>query len=88
MKLVTDLGENEVIHCPTLEEAEAICRLMDGAGLRWITTNSYLDYNNWESDGKNTCYCPKQGQFSQLSYYEKKGYTIHKASEFLTEQTK
>lgn len=31
MKKVTDLKENEVIHCPTLKEALAICELIDKA---------------------------------------------------------
>ncbi len=85
MKLVTDLGENEVIHCPTLEEAEAICRLMDGVGLRWRHGASSLKENDWHTYEKNTCYRPKRGTFTELKFFKYIGYTIHKASEFLTE---
>jgi hypothetical protein len=37
MKKVTDLGEEECIHCKTEEEAKAICKLMHDAGLKWCT---------------------------------------------------
>jgi hypothetical protein len=85
MKLVTDLGENEVIHCPTIEEAEAICRLMDWAGLRWNGGDSYLQENDWRTHKKNTCYRPKRGTFTELKFFKENGYIIHKAPEFLTE---
>jgi hypothetical protein len=84
MKLVTDLGENEVIHCPTIEEAEAICRLMDGAGLRWRTDRSYQEHHNWKTYEEYTCYIPNNGTFCGVQYATKRAYTIHKASEFLT----
>lgn len=85
MKLVTDLKENEVIHCPTLEEAEAICRLMDGAGLRWRNGVPYSKITNWAVHKRATCYNPSKGTYSTHSFYVDEGYTIHKASEFLTE---
>ena len=39
---VTDLKENECIHCETEEQAIAICRLMHNANLMWYDVDSYL----------------------------------------------
>jgi hypothetical protein len=90
MKKIASLGEFHVIHCPTLEEAIAICNLMASEGLEWFSNDSYLDNNNWLPYGKNTCYCPnynasKRGTFCYLEFYKDKGHTIHQASEFLPE---
>lgn len=39
---VTDLKENECIHCETEEQANAICKLMYESGLKWLFGDSYL----------------------------------------------
>ena len=41
---VTDLKENECIHCETEEQAVAICKLMHEAGLKWRNGKTYLYY--------------------------------------------
>ena len=81
MKKVTDLGANEVIHCPTEREAIAICQLMHDAGLRWSSGKSYVVETDWEYEGKETCYCPSSGIC--LGKFYLKGHTIHPASDFL-----
>ena len=83
---VTDLKENEVIHCETEEQAKAICKLMHEAGLTWASGKSYLDVNNYDFC-KETCYRPKEGSYSDLKYYKRGGYTIYKAKQFLKQKT-
>jgi hypothetical protein len=81
---VQDLGENEVIHCPTWIEAEAICKLMHDAGLKWGTGTSYLEINRWEDYKENTCYRPYGCSYGSLKEeYQDPRYTIHPASAFL-----
>lgn len=60
---VTDLKENEVIHCKTEAEAIRICKLMHEAGKTWSSGDSYLDYNNWIKYQDRTCYHPALNKF-------------------------
>ena len=60
---VTDLKENECIHCETEEQAEAICKLMHEAGLEWKGGQSYLSKNYYGNYKSETCYFPIDGQY-------------------------
>ena len=84
---VTDLKENECIHCETEEQAKAICKLMHEAGLKWHFGYSYLSKNNYDVYNQNTCYNPKIGQYCDFNFYKKNNYTIYKAEQFLTQNT-
>ena len=83
---VTDLKENECIHCETEEQAIAICKLMHEAGLRWNNCDSYFLINNYCIYTSQTCYIPKKGTLSSLNYAKKSKYTIYKAEQFLKEE--
>ena len=80
---VTDLRENVCILCETLEQANAICKLMYEADLKWNNGKSYLDFNYCDIYGPKICYFPKDGQCSDLDYAIEKNYKIYKAEEFL-----
>ena len=84
---VTDLKENEVIHCETEEQANAICKLMHESGLKWNSGDSYLEINNFSDYKENTCYNVKKSIFTELGYSKKNGYTIYKAEQFLNTKT-
>ena len=84
---VTDLKENECIHCETEEQANAICKLMHEAGLEWKGGQSYLTKNYYGNCKSETCYFPKDGQYDELSYAKEENYTIYKAEQFLTKNT-
>ena len=88
MKKVTDLGEKEVIHCRTEEEANAICKLMHEAGLSWCTGDSYLDDNKWYGHNEMSCYNPNNGVCYNIYYYEKRDCKIYPASDFLEPEFK
>jgi hypothetical protein len=85
MKKVTDLTENEVIHCPTEREAEAICLLMHNAGLKWDSGMSFLEETHWSNFRENMCYKPTTRLNNSLKHFKEQKFTIHPASDFLPE---
>jgi hypothetical protein len=86
MKKVTDLKENEVVHCPTEREAEAICLLMHNAGFNWSSGKSFLEDTYWGKFKENTCYSPTTRLYNNLKDYKVNNFfTIHPASDFLPE---
>ena len=84
---VTDLKENECIHCETEEQAIAICKLMHEAGLTWRFGGSYLEKNEYSFYKSETCYFPADRQYDELSYAKQENYKIYKAEQFLNQNT-
>ena len=86
---VTDLKENECIHCETEEQAKAICKLMHEAGLTWNSGNSYLETKYYYNEGSKSgnCYFPAKGEFSDLTFAKEEKYKIYKAEQFLAKNT-
>lgn len=83
---VTDLKQNECIHCETEEQAKAICQLMHEAGLTWNNGDSYLSENNYFVYKSETCYLSTCGKYADLEYAKEKNYKIYKAEQFLTQK--
>ena len=86
---VTDLKENECIHCETEEQANAICKLMHEAGLTWNSGDSYLETKYYYNEGSKSgnCYFPAKGEFSDLTFAKEEKYKIYKAEQFLNQNT-
>lgn len=84
-KKVTDLWDNEFIHCETEEAAIRICKLMDDAWLKRSKWDSYLNKNNWYDYKQETCYEPNAWLFSNIEYCKRNNYTIHASTDFHTE---
>lgn len=80
---VTDLKENEVIHCETEEQANAICKLMHEAGLTWAYNESYLEETYFSTYKEQTCYNTKGGFYADLDFYKRNRFKIYKAEQFL-----
>lgn len=78
VRKVTDLTDKQVIHCPTKEQARAIYELLG--------RNNYdtLEYHSLES---NFCADPNS-TFCTIQYYEKHGYEIFPAKDFLPQNNK
>jgi len=78
MKKVTDLKENECIHCATKEEFKAILDL---------NPKNTCELSYWETWRGQTIYFPyhlsQTGTWDKLSYARRNNYTIHPASDFL-----
>ena len=87
---VTDLQENECIHCETEEQAKAICKLMHEAGLTWNSGDSYLETKYYYHEGSESgnCYFPAKGEFSDLTFAKEEKCKIYKAEQFLNKNTK
>ena len=85
---VTDLKENECIHCETEERAKAICKLMHEAGLTWNNGDSYLETKYYYHEGykSGNCYFPAKGEFSDLTFAKEEKYKIYKAEQFLNQK--
>lgn len=83
---VTDLKENECIHCETEEQAKAICKLMHEAGLTWLDGYSYLSENKYNVYKSKTCYEPSTGSYCDLHYFIKSKANIYKAEQFLNQK--
>ena len=86
---VTDLKENECIHCETEEQAKAICKLMHEAGLTWHDGDSYLETKYYYHEGSKSgnCYFPAKGKYCNLKYAKRSNYTIYKSEKFLNQNT-
>lgn len=84
MKKIQDLGVNDVVHCPTLEEAERILKMAHGLGLRWSDGASFLDRNYWSVKKDRTAYALLRGEYCNIESCQEMGYTIHRASEFFS----
>ena len=82
LKLVTDLGENEVIHCKTEDERLAIRTLMHEAGLKFKSGERYIDKGFYGNFGELHCYRPKSGTILSLASVHKED-TVHPASDFI-----
>lgn len=79
LKKVTELSENEGVHCPTLFDAIAFCELMDEAGLTWLDGESYINMNHWHND--KMVYYPKKGIWGRLNDELARKSTIYSMSD-------
>lgn len=75
---ITDLKQNEVIHCKTKEEAVRICGMMHAAGLR---PGSFFT-DNWDVHEENTCYDLRSDEAGHVALYVQDNYTIHPSELF------
>jgi len=83
MKKVTDLKENEVIHCKTKDEAEKIITLIvDNGFCGFNDVNQWLGYYKYYK--KDTCYNPTNQEYCDYNYYKSNHYTIYPASDFIS----
>lgn len=72
---ITDLKENQVVHCKTHEEAKRILKLAHEAGMRWSNGVEYIKkdcWDCWEFFKENTCYNFYQGKYGSLDNYARK----------------
>lgn len=74
-KSILELTDNEVIHAPTLEIAEKLCKKFDELGFRWADGDMFVYDINFVY-GDEQCYNPKDGHSQSLTYYKRKDYTI------------
>ena len=74
MKL-TQLTENQVVHCKTEDEATRICNMAHELGWKWFDEDSYKKtYADYYKG--NICYHFSKGEFSGVSFYREQGKEI------------
>lgn len=56
------------VHCKTEEEAKDFCKQMHEHGLKWVSTNSYIERTNWHVLKEKTCYT-NHGRYCDKDYY-------------------
>jgi hypothetical protein len=83
MRKIEDLTDNEVIHCPTEQEAIALCKMMHELDFKWESGRKYIDHNYWSDYKERTCYNPKNRTFTNKEFYLNECKTIYPASDFL-----
>lgn len=83
---IKDLEKNDVIHCSTREEYDAICQLLHKLGKSWGSGDSYLKIDHFESYASETGLCPYEGNYCCIEAYKKDGRTIHPASIFINQK--
>jgi len=81
-KKLTEFTDKDVIHCPTEEIANKICKLLHDKGFTWCSGSSYIGHNNWRPYQEETCYLVLKGRYDSKNFYENEG-TIHKAEDIL-----
>lgn len=72
-----------VMHCKTEEEAKDFCRVMDEAGLRWVTGERYTKVLEYERYRQKTCYQFNCGGFASKEFFVEEGYEILEWSDFM-----
>ena len=73
---ITELKENQVVHCKTHEEAERVLELAHEAGMKWRAGNSYIEDDNWGRYQEETCYKFTSGSFGRIPFFKSEGYEI------------
>lgn len=68
MRDINSIKGNEVVNCKTKEESIKFCKLLDEAGLKLLTGNSYSRIS-WHTHGENTCYDIAESGYANINYY-------------------
>ena len=80
---IDDYKGNYVMHCKTKEEAESFCKYLHSLGKKWSNRDNYFPHTNWENYGTCTCYDFNRNEFSGISFYKAKNYTILEWEDFM-----
>ena len=59
-------NDDEIVHCPTEEEAIQVLKIAHERGFKWRSEEPYLTYTNWSHYKKNTCYNLSKGFYDGI----------------------
>lgn len=68
-------GRINVIHCDTREKAHRLLKRFDELGKKWCNGKSYLEQDNYNCYGEDTCYTV-EGHYSPHWWYQNNNYPI------------
>lgn len=57
------------IHLKTKEQSIIFSKEADKLGKKWISGDSYLEFNHWDINKEKTCY-DNEGLFTDIFYYD------------------
>lgn len=87
MRTIESIKDNEVVHCPTEQEAIEFCKLLHEAGKTWVSGGFYINKNLWEEYQENTCYNVTSGTYQYFDYFSNSNYIITNVNQFLMKNT-
>lgn len=73
------------VHCKTEEEAKDFCKQMHEHGLKWVSTNSYIERTNWHVLKEKTCYT-NHGRYCDKDYYIENDCKILEWSDYMKKE--
>lgn len=73
------------VHCKTEEEAKDFCKQMHEHGLKWVSTNSYIERTNWHVLKEKTCYT-NHGCYCDKDYYIENDCKILEWSDYMKKE--
>ena len=79
---IEDYDDQCVMHCKNIEEAREFLSYLDSIGRSWRGGGSYLDRDNYDRYGSDTCYRFTAGEYCYLRYFRDNEYTILNFEEF------
>lgn len=71
------------VHCPTKELAVKVLKKANSEGGKWRSDDSFLNKIVWDTYKKKTCYSLSEGGYGYVYFYEKEGFKIISAQEYL-----
>lgn len=77
------LKENTVVHCETKKLAQLVHGIAEKHGYRKTLSSMSNNGYNWNIYRDKTCYNLVKGTRSSLAYYQKVGFNIISAEEFI-----
>ncbi|PZT97657.1 MAG: hypothetical protein DI622_22820, partial [Chryseobacterium sp.] len=76
MKSILELRK-EVIHVTSQSDADLLCQIFDNLGLKWCNKTSYVNNTEWSVYQFKMCYCPHEGVYSSIDFWEGTGYKVY-----------
>lgn len=66
---IKDLKEDDIIHCPTKEEAEKVLEICHYSGMKWKDNIFYTKLNPWDHYKEKTFFAVKEGTYGNVDNF-------------------
>lgn len=88
--LVKTLLDGKAVRCKTADENNALCEILNSAGMSWASGKSLLDCQRWNEYEEDTVYNYEHGSngimYCNSRWYSNHGYTIIDFDEILASE--
>lgn len=79
---INQYNEEYAMHCKTEDEANFFLKYLDSLGMKWCSGQRYIENTNYKDYRNKTCYCFKDGSYSNYDYFRDEGYVILEFEDF------